>query len=518
MRQPAASSARPAALSGGGASTALSATRTAGRAGPRPTSGTVRRRAQVLLALLVLTALVAATTATSSDGTAPKASVTGNERPNIVLVLVDDMRADEMRFLPKTRRLLGRRGVTYTHAISPHPLCCPARAELITGQYAQNNDVKDNGGPWGGFQALSAPGNNIGAWMQDRGYRTGFIGKFLNGYQRGRVRGWDAWRPLVRRVYTYWRPGFFGSAKLDDGYVTHAIRRRTARAIREFDGDPFFLYIFHPAPHEAPGSAPGSAWVPPPAARRYRNHYNRYRPAVLNKAAFNERDVSDLPADLRRGYRSPRWFTRLARGRARALRSVDDSVAALVSQLDRIGALKQTYIVFTSDNGYMFGEHRLGGKNVLFDEALDVPLLARGPGLGRGVRVRRPVTLVDLPAAFVGWAGATPGRRIDGLPLTNPGRRRDTILIQTGTAQRGTSGWSYRGVTTNRYLYAYRVGHPGSGLLFDRARDPHALRNRFRATAYAAVRRTLDRRTRVLIGCSGVRDCNRSFGPVPRPR
>jgi N-acetylglucosamine-6-sulfatase len=485
-----------------------------------PASGTVRRSAYVWLALLVLCVLLAATTATSADGTGSKAPAAGNERPNVVFVLVDDMRADEMRFLPKTRRLLGARGVTYTHALSPHPLCCPARAELITGQYAQNNRVKDNSGPWGGFHALNAPDNNIGAWMRDRGYRTAFVGKYLNGYHGGaRIRGWNVWLPLVSRVYDYWRPRFFRADRLDVGYVTHAIRRRTARAIRGFDGDPFFLYVFHPAPHEKPRSSPGSSgWSPPPAERRYRDHYNRYRPAVLDTAAFHEKDVSDLPADLRRRSSGARWFTNLARGRARALRSVDDSVAHLVSQLDEIGELDETYIVFTSDNGYMFGEHRLGGKNVLFDEALDVPLLVRGPGVPRGVKSHRPVTLVDIPAALVKWTGATPGRRLDGLSLTNPGRRRDTILIQTGTAQRGTGGWSYRGVTTGRYLYAYRVGHPGSGLLFDRARDPQALRNRFRATAYAAVRRTLDRRTRVLIDCSGPGECNRSFGPVPHPR
>jgi len=480
-----------------------------------------RRSAHLWLALLMLATLVAATTATSADGTGSQAPTTAPERPNIVFILVDDMRADELRFLPKTRRLLGRRGVTYTHALSPHPLCCPARAELITGQYAQNNGVKENFGPWGGFQALKAPDNHIGAWMRDRGYRTGFVGRFLNGYLGGRrIGGWSEWQPLVRRIYAYWRPGFFREDRLDKGYVTHAIRRRAARVIRGSDGEPFFLYVWHPSPHEIPKPpARGLGFTPPLPERRYRNHYNRYRPPALDTAAYNEKDVSDLPPDLRRrSSTGSRWFTNLARARARALRSVDDSVAHLVSQLAELGELSNTYIVFSSDNGFLFGEHRLSGKNFLFDQALQVPLLVRGPGIRRGVRSHRPVSLVDIPAAFVKWAGATPRRRLDGLPLTKPGRRRDTILIQTGTTQRGTGGWSYRGVTTARYLYAYRVGHPRSGLLFDRARDPQALRNRYHAKAYAAVRRTLDRRTRVLINCSGPGDCNRAFGPVPDPR
>jgi N-acetylglucosamine-6-sulfatase len=471
-----------------------------------------------LLAVVVAAGVTVPTDAGVASTT--PAAAPAVDRPNIVLVLVDDMRADELRFLPKTRRLIGRQGVNYTHALSPHPLCCPARAELVTGQYAQNMGVKENVGPWGGFRSMRRPHDNIGAWMQDRGYRTAFIGKFLNGYSGawGALRGWSRWQPITRRVLSYWRPGFFHTSGNDDGYTTHAIRRRVARVIRGFDGAPFFLYAFHPAPHEMAKVFPGPRpdWTPPPSERAYRGAYTRYRPPVLGKAAFNERNVADLPPDLRRSPRGQRWIIHLARARARALRSVDDSIAHLVAQLRDSGELARTYIVVSSDNGFMFGEHRWSGKNLLFDEALDVPLLVRGPGLGRGVRAQRPVTLVDLPATFVRWAGATPGRRLDGLPLTEAGRR-DTVLVQTGATVRGTRGWDYRGVTTRRYLYGHRVGHPGSGLLFDRARDPQQLRNRYHAPAYAVVRRALAHRTRVLADCSGVRDCNRRFGPVPGP-
>ena len=387
-----------------------------------------RRSAHVWLAFLALATLVAATTATSADGTGSKAPAAAPERPNIVFILVDDMRADELRFLPKTRRLLGRRGVTYTHALSPHPLCCPARAELITGQYAQNNGVKENFGPWGGFQALKAPDNHIGAWMRDRGYRTGFVGRFLNGYLGGRrIGGWSEWQPLVRRIYDYWRPGFFREDRLDKGYVTQAIRRRAARVIRGFDGDPFFLYVFHPSPHEVPKpAAQGLDFTPPRPERRYRNHYNQYRPPALDTAAFNEKDVSDLPPDLRRrSSLGSRWFITLSRARARALRSVDDSVAHLVSQLAELGELGKTYIVFSSDNGFLFGEHRLSWK--------ELPLRRGTRGTAADPRPGDPSRCQEPPAGVTGrhpcnvrevgrrhprpaprWAAAHPSRKAAG--------------------------------------------------------------------------------------------------------
>ncbi len=216
----------------------------------------------------------------------------------------------------------------------------------------------------------------------------------------------------------------------------------------------------------------------------------------------------------------PQRITALFRARIRSLRSVDDAVAATVARLDRLGELDNTYLVFTSDNAYALGEHRLLAKNYLFDEILDVPLVIRGPGFAPGTVDDTPVTLVDLAATFVDWAGATPGHPIDGISVerlrdTDRPAVRDTILVQTGDRiADATPGWDYRGVTTSRYLFGYRAGKTRTGILFDRERDPYALRNRFKDRDYRAVRRELTRRTRVLSHCAGA-GCNRVFGPLP---
>src|SRR5918993_1507759 len=291
-----------------------------------------------------------------------------DDRPNIVFVLTDDMRDDDLDHMPITRRLLAEQGMEFTDAISPHPLCCPARAQLATGQYAQNNGVQHNRGVHGGFQALD-PTREASSWFRDSGYRTGFVGKFLNGYHPGDIRpsGWSRWDALSQGVYDYVDFSMTGDGRprrYTDSYVTSVIEDHTNRAVRDFaaTGDPFVVYAWHLAPHYLP--------TLPPVAR-------------AEVAAEN-------PARLQ------------------SLQAVDRAVGSLVQTLAAEGVLDDTYLVFSSDNGYSLGEHRFVGKDVLTDEALQVPLLVRGPGISPGSTSDLPVTLVDLPATFADLTGVTP--------------------------------------------------------------------------------------------------------------
>ncbi|WP_322936896.1 sulfatase family protein [Nocardioides bizhenqiangii] len=445
-------------------------------------------------------------------------------RPNVVVILTDDMRADELRFLPKTRRLLVNQGVRFSNAISPHPMCCPARAELVTGQYGQNNGVRHNTGRWGGAKRLRNPDNNIGRWLQAAGYRTSYHGKFLNGYERLRPRqkpaGWTLWDAQMGGIYSYRWGRFFNGDRVRNEYVTDTMTERTDDAFRMFavGRAPFFTVINHVAPHVALTRPYLPRWQ-----RKYDDAYRGVRPTSFGAPSFNEQRIGDLPRGLRMPKVSRARVAALFHARVRSLRSVDDAVAATVARLDRLGELANTYIVFTSDNGYALGEHRLSSKNFLFDEVLDVPLVVRGPGFAPGTVDQTPVSLVDLVASIVDWAGATPGRRLDGVSidrLRDDDRRpaRDTILVQTGDRRPDdTPGWDYRGVTTTRYLFGHRAGKPGTGILFDRRRDPYALHNRFWDRDYRAIRRALTHRTRVLSRCAGS-GCNRVFGRLPQPR
>ena len=485
-------------------------------------------RGLVVATTLVLVAVATGTLVGASD---PSASSPAEEQapgaaPNIVLILTDDMRADELRFMPKTRRLLVRQGVRFSHAISPHPMCCPARAELVTGQYGQNNGVRHNTGRWGGTKALKDPDDNVGRWLTAAGYRTSYHGKFLNGYERLRPRrepaGWTFWDAQVGGIYTYQRARFFNGDRVRHQYVTDTMTDRTNATFEQFaDGRaPFFTIINHVAPHVT---------LSPPNLPRWKHKYDdaaRRAATAVVRLSFVQRAADRGPARAACGCRKvdPDRVQALFRARVRALRSVDDAVAATVRELDRLGELDNTYVVFTSDNGYALGEHRLSSKNYLFDEILDVPLVIRGPGFEPGTVEDTQVTLVDLVASFVDWGGATPGHPIDGLSIDRLRRRGFT------RGPRHDPGPDRRPA---------RRRHPGVGLP-RRHDDPlpvrlpggegrhrHPLRpgsatrtpctNRFWDRDYRAIRRELTHRTRVLSHCAGG-GCNRVFGPLPEPR
>ncbi|GAA1923601.1 hypothetical protein GCM10009737_26550 [Nocardioides lentus] len=449
----------------------------------------------------------------------------GRDRPNVVFVLTDDQNVDELEHMPRTRRLLVDRGTSFDAAISPHPLCCPARAELLTGQYGQNNGVRHNGGPHGGDQALDPAYPTLPERFAAAGYATGLVGKYLNGYQPeadAPEPGWDLWQPLVRGVYSYDRYTYAGEERswADDEvpYVTTSIARRTDDAVRELAAgdDPFLLFSWHVAPHYKPK---GKVHAPPPSLPRDRRKYRDLPAPSLTKPNYNQAEVSDQPQPIRkRPVMKDAKNERMYRARVRSLLAVDRSVASLVRTLRETGELADTYLVFASDNGHALGEHRLFGKNVLVDEIMDVPVVVRGPGVPAGATSSVPATLVDLPATLLDLAAIDDTTGLDGQSLLAPalGRDvefRDTTLVQTGGRQ--LDGWQYRGVQTPGWLYAVNA-HTGDGLLYDRRRDPWQLHNRFADPAYAGVVRELEARASRLRVCEGP-GCNLRFGDDPAP-
>ncbi|GAA5122041.1 sulfatase [Alloalcanivorax gelatiniphagus] len=480
----------------------------------------------VLVATLATVTATGDTTASGGVGSVSLAQGTPSatpdtRRPNLVFVLTDDMRDDDLDHMPITRRLLADQGMELTDAISPHPLCCPARAQLATGQYAQNNGVQHNRGAHGGFEALD-PTEEASSWFRDAGYRTGFVGKFLNGYgpQDPRPAGWTRWDALTRGVYDYVDFSMTGDGEPErytDSHVTSVIEEHTNQAVRDFarTGDPFVVYAWHLAPHYR--ITPEGGRGLPPAMPEDEGLFLDERPSAFDDPAFNEEDVTDQPAYLRNQPLASAAEVRAENAaRLQALQGVDRAVGSLVATLDQQGVLDDTYIVFSSDNGYSLGEHRFVGKDVLTDEALQVPLLVRGPGITPGSTSDLPATLVDLPATFAGLTGVTPQWQVDGTSLAPTLRGdtqafRDTTLIQTGRTL--GNGWSHRGVRTERYLY----GTDGTdAFLYDRLLDPDEMVNRVDDPAYADVVAALDLRRRELVTCAGW-TCNQQFGPLPEP-
>jgi N-acetylglucosamine-6-sulfatase len=459
-------------------------------------------------------------------------------RPNIVLITADDQTASEMQFMPKTRRLLGRAGATFTDFLSPHPLCCPARAELLSGQFGHNNGVHSNKGPWGGWKALERKGDTLGVWLRRAGYRTGFVGKTLNGYGAERKRevppGWDSWNATVKGVYNMsdftvnrngrlQRYGTYQTdvlTKLSNGFI-----RNNARKSR-----PFFTWLSHVAPHlectPKRKRTHGSCWGPPSPAPRHKDSYRGLVPDSFSDEAFDEEDVSDKPASMRRLDRIDATgrarLRRLARYRAEALQSVDESVAKTVRTLREERELENTVILYTSDNGYLLGEHRFRGKSVGYEQSLRVPLLVRGPDVPAGVTRDQQVSLVDLTAGIATLARAKKYARhpLDGQPFMATARRNramkhDSLLIQAGASVRGTGGWEWRGVRTQRYTYMWHR-KSAEAELYDRARDPSELVSVHDDPRYAEVRAVLEEHLAERQGCAGA-SCVRDLGPVPDP-
>jgi arylsulfatase A-like enzyme len=429
----------------------------------------------------------------SAQDAGQDAAVSG---PNVVVVMTDDQRFDDMPALPKTRRLIGEAGVTFTRYFASYPVCCPARATFFTGQYAHNHDVRCLYLPCGGYTKMDQA-EYLPVWLERAGYVTAHIGKFLNGYGSDRdpdvPRGWTEWFGLVD-PWTYRMWGYqlfengnrrtYGSLLREDSrfYQTKVLTNKATKFIgKRAEGDaPFFLSVGYLAPHHESGKTQrrtGKLVRPAPRDR------GRYAHMPLPKPPSYNEDVSDKPrwVGRNRAINSRREAAIITRMHERwaSLPAVDRGVEAIIKKLRDTGELDNTYVIFTSDHGYMQGEHRIPqGKMVPYDPSTQVPLLIRGPGIPRGQTTQALVGDVDLAATIMDATPARPSRPLDGrsiLPFARNVRLRSFRPFLHTTAGQGAKGhtntrdgntrgtqprvpaWS--AVRTTRWLYVeYRSG------------------------------------------------------------
>jgi arylsulfatase A-like enzyme len=447
--------------------------------------------------------------------------VSSNDRPNVVVVMTDDQAIGSLRFLPKVRRELVQHGETFSRAFVTTPECCPSRATFLTGQYAHNHGVLSADPPEGGYPALADRDNILPAWLQEAGYRTGQVGKYLNGYGVARLgsdptevpAGWDYWEVPADhseyRMYGYLlnengRLHRYGYQPAD--YQTDVLSDKAAAFLRAGpSGQPFFLSVAPVAPH---GEGVLEGWPsanrdPRPAPR----DLGALRSLPMPHPAAYGRPVGDAPQPIRvRERRSARWLDGGALrasflGRSESLLAVDRLVGRLVRILRERGELQNTYFVFTSDNGYLLGEHGMIGKNLPYDEDVRVPLVVRGPGIRAGSQSDAMVANIDMAPTIVRIAGAVSGRRMDGrslLPLLRGRRdaiRHELVLEYLATDQ------AFRAIRTDRYaLQRYREG--GSEL-YDLRSDPAELHNIAHRNAAEDLRTRLAARLHRLSRCVG---------------
>lgn len=431
------------------------------------------------------------------------------DRPNVVIFVVDDARVDDLSSMPIVQSLIADEGATFTNAFAPFPLCCPARATLLTGQYAHNHGVLGNSAPQGGFHAFD-DSQTLATWLNDT-YTTGFVGKYLNAYgSKGTSTyvppGWDAWRAALQPTI-YMNPRFNTDGTVSTysgGYIADVVTDLADTFIRT-KAEPFFLFTSFSAPHagtpleaDDPQIVYGRSGFPTPnVASRHRNELTDL--PLDPGPAFNEADVRDKPKQ--EPLLAP-WeidaITEVNQQRREALLYVEDAVERIVATLVARGELDNTYLIFTSDNGYMLGEHRIrGGKATPYEEAIGVPLLIRGPGIPAGSVVNQPVGGQDVAStvlAMTGLSDAAGGFAMDGIDLlpliTDPSLYADRPIVLEWGPTDSSGDYEFHGIRTAQWKYVVRKR--GAVELYDMVRDPYELDNRANKQKWAAVQAEYD--------------------------
>ena len=481
--------------------------------------------------LVGLATLVLGLHARAAGGDEAAAATT--EPPNFLVVLVDDQSLNSFKraYMPQTFDRIVDRGTRFRSGVAAPPLCCPDRAGILTGQYPHNHGVFSNNP---GYASLREPHNTLPVWLQRAGYRTGFVGKFLNGYTEvagaSPAPGFDHWFGFLGfpGYYDYdvtlnGRVRHFGSRRSD--YSTDVLTRKAKRFLEKssHSSDPFLLWLAYEAPHGwrspvYPCRRAASPGPPDRASVRAVEHVPLPRPP-----SFNEREVSDKPAAIRNLPRldhqeikeiKNNWHCTLA-----AIAELDQGVGRVMRELKRDGEARNTIVIYVSDNGNFFGEHRRpNGKADIYEPALNVPYAVKVPdAYRRGSRVpeRHAVvsnqdiaaTLVDYADRYLGGvatcAGPSDCRRMDGRSLAPLVGGRGTWPRNRGVLAEIASGdHRYEAIRIPRYVYSELA--TGYRELYDLRTDPYELDNRARDPDLATTQRTLAARLALLRSCSGV--------------
>jgi N-acetylglucosamine-6-sulfatase len=440
--------------------------------------------------------------------------------PNIVVIMTDDQWYDSVAYLPKTQTLLGASGVTFTNFHVSNPLCCPSRSTYLTGQYSHNHGVESNVAPNGGFAAFD-DSSTLATWLHSAGYHTTLIGKYLNGYGTGESAtyvppGWDNWRAAIGGTtqllydYTLNENGSlvdYGTAPADfktDVFADLAVANIESRA----GAGPFFMSVNVTAPHNERPKDDQSVR----AAPRHEGMFGAEPFPV--KGNFNEANVRDKPAWIRG---LPRLTAAIQtdvaqswRDKLEGLQSVDDLVERIVNALSTEGVLTSTVVIFTSDNGFFFGEHRIEvGKEHVYEEATRVPLIVRGNAFAGGTVRNQVVANVDLAPTIAELAGVLPGLVQDGISLlpyaTRPTYRSNrVILLENDPA----TPYAFDAIRTRRWVYSRLA--TGEDELYNIIDDPLQLVSRHAAAGQVARKAVLAALLDQLAECAGT-TCNANY-------
>ena len=341
------------------------------------------------------------------------------EKANVVMFMADDLTATDLQHMPNVQRLLVEQGTTFENHTITLPTCCPSRVSYLRGQYPHNHKIGY------GVQASEKAFRNrgygsstVGTWADSEGYRTAWIGKYLNGFDSPKYvpPGWDRFYANVNR--DVWSREFAADGRLRTlrkGGIDAHLGQQGERFVRSDNETPMLLVQNFNAPHQNLNG-------PPPAPER---DLRKFGAEIPRTPAFNERDVSDKPPFIRNlpRLRPPqiREMGKERKHRLASLQVVDRQVGATIDALADKGELDDTYVFFSTDNGYHMGEHRLEqGKMTPYKTDVEVPLVVRGPGVAENVVREEMVQNIDFAPTVADIAGHGVPAFVDGksmLPL-----------------------------------------------------------------------------------------------------
>ncbi|MGZ4534856.1 MAG: sulfatase-like hydrolase/transferase [Nocardioidaceae bacterium] len=450
------------------------------------------------------------------------------------MITADDAAPNDLPYMPHTRHLLAARGVTFSDAVAPTPICVPARASLLTGQYAHNHKALTISGVGGGAASFNSH-RTLPTWLHAAGYDTLFVGKYLNGYGDRSASvldpGWQQWLPgdagsfrtrylngredatHIEPGWTQWRPTSGGSTYdfmnpvLNINGRLHPYHRYNSGVILDNSQQmltngqrarkPWFMWVNYVAPHQGGPTEPDdpwrlyphdpAAWVKTthPAPRDKESFIGIRLPHTPNMFRTLRSEPSDgapMPARKRQmvgvGYQQ----------RIEALQSVDRAVARTVATLRCTHQLAHTVIVFASDNGFLTGQHDRYGKLVQFDDSERIPMVMAGPGIPHGTTVRTAVTNPDLATTIAAIAHARPTRPQDGVDILPWLRRgyRDRVIPVEAYPVHGGDRPIYTGIREGEWTYVHWTRGHSWEELYHRSTDPFEMHNLARDPRYRA--------------------------------
>ena len=454
---------------------------------------------------------------------APKALPSSAQHPNIVFVLTDDLSMNLLQFMPHVLQM-EKDGVTFANYFVTDSLCCPSRSSIFTGCFPHNTGVFKNQGEDGGYSAFVSRGherNTFATALWSAGYRTAMMGKYLNGYEPAQhppAAGWTSW-DVAGNGYPEFHYSLNHNGKLTaygvkpSDYLTDILSELATQFIRESRGQPFVIEVATFSPH-----AP-------------------YTPAPRDANAYSGLKAPRTPAyDSAPDAAAPKWLSRQPsltatdkahideafRKRAQSVLSVDAMIGALQAAVAAIGQEKNTYFVFSSDNGYHMGEYRLmPGKMTAYDTDIQVPLIITGPGIPTDLNLNEMAENIDLYPTFLELTGVESQANVDGrslVPLLR-GQKvadwRNAILVEhhgprhepldpDAPTLRSGNPPSYEALRTATALYVEYAN--GGREYHDLVADPYELHNSF--TALTAERKSeLHRALSAMQSCHGAQSC-----------